>query len=223
MRLSRVMVRAIRQEHLAHRRARRKHRAQRRPALARLVLGHRERRPELIAVRREMVQNRRAAVGRTPSDDVAARMVRAAVAAPEHDERHPEASGDCRKHGRMTERVGRIEHQRRGCSELAERRAPRQQISHERFAGGNQLVGEHVPRSRLERPVSQPRTELVATLGPHLEIVLEHDRLSVKQEWCDVFSIVEQCVNQGHEALPKSAHWVIPLAVPMRVAHDVDD
>src|SRR5215203_6244161 len=121
----------------------------------------------------------------------------------------------------MAERIGTVEHRRRFRAQWTQRVAPGEQVAHERFPSGNQLVREHVPRPRLEPAVAKQRRELGATLGPDREIVVEDDRLSVEQEARIVRRwIVEQLVDEGNEPVTEAARWMVPLPVPMSVGDD---
>ena len=52
----------------------------------------------------------------------------------------------------MTERVGRVEHVGPAPQQFGVARAG-EEVPHQRLAGGNQLVGQHVPGSHLEPAV----------------------------------------------------------------------
>ena len=82
----------------------------------------------------------------------------------------------------MTERVGTVEHRRRIGAERPQCVSPGEQVAHQRFAAGNQLVGQHVPWAGLQATVPEQRRELGAALGPDGEVVVEDDRLAVEQE-----------------------------------------
>ena len=82
----------------------------------------------------------------------------------------------------MAERVGDVADGRHR-SELAGDLAADQQVAHVRLARGQERVGLHVPRARPRAgPTCEPGDELVPPIGAHLEVVLEHDRLTVEHE-----------------------------------------
>jgi hypothetical protein len=122
----------------------------------------------------------------------------------------------------MAERVGAIQYRRSRRAESREDPAPGEQIANECFAAGNQLVGKHVPRSRLETLVGEKRGESRSALGPNDEIILEDNRLSVEEETLSgTRRIVDQLIDQRDEALSKELDRMIPLTVPMGVRNDM--
>ena len=123
----------------------------------------------------------------------------------------------------MPERVRAVQHRRRLAAQSRGRVATGEQVAHERLAARNQLVGEHVPRTRLEPPLAEQRRELGRALGADGEVVLEDDRLSVEEKaLARGRRIVEQLVDERDEPLPEALRGVIPLAIPVRVRDDVD-
>jgi len=123
----------------------------------------------------------------------------------------------------MAERVGTVENGRRFTAHAPNRSAPRKQISHERLAARYELVRQHVPRACLQTPVAQERRQFRGTLGPHGQIILQHDRLTIEQEalarrgW-----MIQQFVHQWNKPLAESFSNVIPLAIPVGVRDDVN-
>ena len=122
----------------------------------------------------------------------------------------------------MPECVRRVEQLRRCRIERVEHRAPSEEIAHERLARRSQLVCENVPWARLERAAAQSLRELVAALGTNRQVILDHDRLSIEQKRGEVLSIVEERIDERNQPLAEPADGVVPLAIPVRVAHHVD-
>src|SRR6059036_3445066 len=73
----------------------------------------------------------------------------AAQAAPHDAVADPELARQRRPRRRVTERIGRVEHVESSAPPLRVGRA-QQQVAHQRFAGRDLLVGEHVPRTHLQ-------------------------------------------------------------------------
>jgi hypothetical protein len=82
----------------------------------------------------------------------------------------------------MTERIGTVEHRRRLGAQRPERPSSSKQIADERLAGGNQLVGEYVPRSGFELPLAELSTQLGGPVGTDRQIILEQNGLAIEQE-----------------------------------------
>src|SRR5437764_9651422 len=123
----------------------------------------------------------------------------------------------------MTEAVGTVQHRRRLGAQRAERVATGEQVANERLAARDQLVGEYVPGTGLEPPLSEQRAELRCTFGSDLEVVVEDDALPVEQEALSFGGrIIQQLVDECDEPLTEAARGVVPLAVPMRVRDDED-
>ncbi len=123
----------------------------------------------------------------------------------------------------MAERIRTIEYGRRLGTVLPQRPAPGEQIADERFSGGNQLIGEDIPRARLDASTAQQGLELSRAFGAYGEVVVDDDRLSIEEETLiGRRRMVEQLVDELDEALAESLVRLVPLAVPMGVSNDVN-
>ena len=123
----------------------------------------------------------------------------------------------------MSERVGTVENRRRDGTKALERAPAGEKVAHERLAARNQLIGEHVPRTRFQAAGTKRLAKRSNTLGPHARVVVEHDRLAVEQKALAVAGRrVEQLVDQRDEPLAKALGGQVPLAVPVRVRDDVN-
>src|SRR5690349_7968738 len=142
-----MMIRTVREQHLTNRGTWRERRAQCAPACA--CVGGRggQSRPELVAIRREMIEQHRASIGGAPARDIARWMTRPTVASPEYHDWHTKSGCNRGQHRGMPKGIRRIEHLRSPGPERLEHRAASQQIAHERLAGWDQLIREHVPRA----------------------------------------------------------------------------
>ena len=69
----------------------------------------------------------------------------------------------------MSERVGTVKNRRRDRAEPLERAPTREEVADERLAARNQLVGEHVPRPRLESARAEQFAERWDALRPYRE------------------------------------------------------
>jgi hypothetical protein len=89
------------------------------------------------------------------------------------------------------------------------------------FAAGQQRVGLDVPRSETHATGSTRSDELVPTTGTNLEVVLDHDRLTIEDEPSVgvLAQEVEDSVDRVDQPSAESLERAIPLAVPVRVRH----
>src|SRR5437588_9763557 len=123
----------------------------------------------------------------------------------------------------MAERIRTIQHRWRLGAKRAQRASAGEQIPHETLPARNQLVGEHEPRSGLDASLTQRRRQLGRAFGAYVEVVLQHDSLTVEQKARTVGRrIVQHLIDQGDETLPKSLGRMIPLAIPVGVGDYVD-
>ena len=180
-------------------------------------------RAELVATRREMEKRDGRPIGGCPSHRIAARPARAPEPAPRNGNVEPETTRDQRQCRGVTERVGGVEDGRRLGAECSQGSTTGEQVSHERFAARNQLVGKDVPGPGFDRAVLQRRREIARALGTNLEVVVEHHRLSVQQKRRPRGVAVEELIDQGDEPLSEPSGREVPLAIPVRVREDVDD
>src|SRR3954468_12139263 len=105
MRLTGVVIRAVRNQDDADPRSRRELGAHALPTRGCGLRVDRKMRTELIAAARQMIDERFVAAGGEPSNDVGLWPTRAAEAAPEDDKRQVKTGGDRRQRGGMPERV----------------------------------------------------------------------------------------------------------------------
>ena len=145
-----------------------------------------------------------------------------AESAPEDDQRKAEPVGERRQIGGVAKRVRAVEHVRHRATVRAHAADSGQQIPHERFTRGEELISEHEPRTRLDRATGEHRSQLRAAIRADRQVVLEQHRLSVEQERRARRRRVEQLIDQGDELLAEAGERQVPLAVPMRVRDDVN-
>ena len=121
----------------------------------------------------------------------------------------------------MTKGIGTVQDRGSGGSQPSQHIPPHQQVADERLAPWNEIVPQHVPRSRLDPLFAQGEREVGPALGPNGEIVLEDDALSVEKKMRSRVT-VEHLVHQIHEGKPKFLGRAIPFSVPVRVSKDVE-
>ena len=112
--LTRVVIGTVRHEDHARLRSARELGAHPRPTLARGRRVDGQVGTVLVAVRRQMVHDGAVVVSGDPLDGVGLWPAPATEAPPENDERESEAGGKTRERSRMAERIGTVEHGRRG-------------------------------------------------------------------------------------------------------------
>ena len=123
----------------------------------------------------------------------------------------------------MPEGVGDVRDARYG-SERARDRSTEQQIANVGLAAGQQRVGLDVPRAGGEPSRAQSGDELVVTVRSHLEVVLEHDRLTVEHETKAGIGReqIEHGVDRVHEPSAEHLERPVPLPIPMEVGDEED-
>src|SRR5689334_16463914 len=169
-----------------------------------------------------MVEDDAVAASRDPLHGVGLRPAATPKATPEHDQRKPEPDRDRRQGGGVAERIGAIQYRRRRGAKPPQYSPAEEEIANERFAARYQLVGEDVPRARLETPALQQGREFADALRANVEIILDDDSLAVEQKALITRRrIVEQVVDEGNETLTETNEGMIPLAIPVRVRDDV--
>ena len=181
-----------------------------------------ERNPGRIAVPlgRKMHQQHARAVRRFPP------VLRppSAEPAPQNRVVEPQLSKDLRHLRDVAEQIRQVSDGHRAAVRLRDAVSDRQ-ISHERFTADEELVGHDVPRAD-EQPARRDGTPHAAgLLRPHLEVILEHDRLAVEvvvRERRIAFEQIEHAIDQIDEPEAELLAREIPLAIPVRVRHDVD-
>jgi hypothetical protein len=122
----------------------------------------------------------------------------------------------------MPKAVRTVQHTRRRCPQETQGGTPGEQVPHERFAAGDQVVAEHVPRASLEPAIAECPRQVSASLRAPLEVILKDDRLTIEEEGRAV-GPVEQFVDQWHEGDAECFRRLVPFAVPMRVRDDERD
>src|SRR5258708_36495809 len=85
------------------------------------------------------------------------------------------------------------------------------------FGGREKRVGLHIPRPD-PNPTAPTRTlELRATFGTNLKVILEHDRLAIKNKTPTgiVHEQVQDAIDCVDQSPPETLHRPIPLPIPM--------
>ena len=134
-----------------------------------------------------------------------------------------EAGEDLRQLRRMAEAVGQVAGAARLDPEAAADPAAEQEVADERLAADEDLVRQDVRRADLEAPGREQRPQPSLVLRPHLDVVLEHDRLPVERERREgrvALERVEHAVDDRAEPQPEELEGQVPLAVPVRVRDD---
>jgi hypothetical protein len=96
-----------------------------------------------------------------------------------------------------------------------------EQVANECLARCEQLVGKHVPRTRLERPARQCGAKRLRSFRAHGEVVVEQYSLPIEEKGRPSRWRIQQLIDQRDETLPKTGEWEIPISFPLRVRHDV--
>jgi hypothetical protein len=125
-----------------------------------------ERRAGLVSVGREVMEQDFAPVGGAPAEEVALLASLSPEPTPEHTTADTELGGEHGPDRGMAEGIGRVEHVEPP-PEALRIRAPHEQVAHQRFTGGDQLVGEHVPGTDLEPAAGDQPAHSFLHLGPH--------------------------------------------------------
>src|SRR5437899_6390610 len=123
----------------------------------------------------------------------------------------------------MSEAVGEVAGAARLDAETAAHPPSQQEIANERLAADEDLVRQHVRRPDLEASCIEQPSQPCLVLRPHLEVVLEHDRLPVERERRKrrvTFERVEDAVDDHAEAQPELLERQVPLTIPVRVRDD---
>jgi len=195
------------------------------PCRGETVGVRRQRGADLVPGRRKLPQQDVPAVGAAPAVQVALLARLAAQPPPHHASPDAELARQRRPYRGVAECIGRIQHVepspeplRVGGAEL--------QVTHQRLAGGDQLVGQDVPRPQLEPSGLDERLELRLPLRTGAQIVGDEHRLTVEQETAVTrvgLEPLEQVVQRGDEPRLERGARQIPLAVPVRVRDEVED
>jgi len=125
----------------------------------------------------------------------------------------------------MPERVGRVQHVEASAQSLRVRSAE-QQVAHQPFAGGDLLIGEHVPRAHLQPARFHQRPDVALTVRADAQVVLDEHRLPVEQE-AAVRRVglqpLDQIVHDADEAGLERGARQVPFAVPVGVGNKMKD
>ena len=81
----------------------------------------------------------------------------------------------------MAERVRRVQDVEPAAPTFGVGRAE-QEVTQQRFPGGNLFVGEHIPRAGLQPAALDERFDVALALRPRAQIVLDEDSLTIEQE-----------------------------------------
>ena len=179
--------------------------------------------PDLVALGREVVEQHRASIRPEPSEEVALSGTVSSEASPQSPETDAELSSEGRPNAGMPERVGRIEHV--GSSPQAFRiGGTRQEVSHQGFAGGNELIGQNVPGTDLQATVSHQLPDGIGSFRADSQVVLEQNRLAIEEKTSEAGVRLEtgdQVVDGGNQPRDERGARQIPLAIPVRVGEQV--
>ena len=189
------------------------------------VLLGRERSADLVSGGRQVPEQHVPAVGSAPEVQVALLTRLAAEPAPQHSIPDAELARQRRPHGRVPERVGRVQHVEPAAQPLGVSR-PQQQVPHQGLARRDQFVGEHVPRADLEAAGLHERLHISLPLRARTQVVGEQHGLTVEQE-APVAGVRLQSLDQvvqswNQSRLERSARQV-PLAIPVGVRDEMED
>ena len=79
-----------------------------------------------------------------------------------------------------------------------------QEVAHQRLAARQRLVRNDVPRPDEQLPLLHDALDILEAVGPHLQVVLERDRVAVEHEML-VAGIAVEDVEQ-HVEQPDEPH-----------------
>ena len=159
----------------------------------------------------------------SPPKRVARRPSFATQAAPEDDQGKAEPRGQRGERRGVSERIGRVEHARSVSAKPLEHSSPGKEVPNQCLARGDELVGQDVPRTGLQRARAEPLGERVTPLGSNGKVVVDDYCLTVQQKArTGLGSLGEQLIDQRDEPLTETTSGKIPLAVPVCVCDDVN-
>src|SRR5438552_14418954 len=95
-----------------------------------------------------------------------------------------------------------------------------EEVSHQGFAGGDELVREDVPGTDLQPSIGHQAAHGVDSVGADSQVVLEQDGLAVEQETSEAgfrLEASDQIIDRRHESGDEPGAWQIPLAIPVRM------
>ena len=100
----------------------------------------------------------------------------------------------------------------------------RQQVANQRFAGGNQLIGQDVPGSHLEPAVGDECAGAGFLVRANRQVILQQDGLSVEHEAPEAGLALhpgDEVVECGDQAAHELGAREVPLPIPVRVGNQV--
>src|SRR5256714_5409313 len=159
---------------------------------------------KVVVVREHLARDHLRRAGAPAEDDAE---VVDLVAHPAREEKGAEAEAgeNLGQLGRVAETVGEVAGAAGLDAEAAADAAAEQEIADERLPADEDLVGQDVRRPDLEAPGLEQRLQASLVLRPHLDVVLEHDRLTVERERGErrvAFERVHNTVYNRSEAKP---------------------
>jgi hypothetical protein len=184
------------------------------------LLGGERRRDAVAAA--DVLDEHSAAVGGLPEE---LRGLEGIVrAAPEDAAFDAEACEDRREVGDLAERIGQVADVHYA-AQLARDAMAAQEIAHQRLAARERFIGDDVPGPGGQAAFAHVALDQRATVGAHLEVVLDQDGVAVEHEVA-VLRIasedVEEQIEEADEARAVALVGEVPLAIPVRVG-DEDD
>ncbi len=138
---------------------------------------------------------------------------------------HAETGEDLRHLAVVAEHVAHETGVRRLPAELARNVTAEGDIAHQRLAGDEELVGQHIPGADDELAFSGEALDLAAALRPHLQVVFQDDRLAVALEGAAQLIALpagDDPIQQANQPVAVVLEGLIPLTVPVS-AEDVVD
>ena len=219
-----VMVRAHRHRELGRGRPAGQDRPEPRPRFRQRAGVVHQARTRLVTVRRQVMQQDRAAIRSVPAVQITFLPGLATEAAPEHAVRDAEFGGERGPDGRVAEGVRRVEHVGATAKPLGVGPAE-QKIANERLPGRDEFVREDIPRPDLQPAVAHEPRDARTLLRTDPEVVLEQHGLTVEEEAAKIgrgVEAVEQIVEGGNEPGHECGAGKIPLPVPVGVRDEMD-
>src|SRR5687768_342455 len=148
-------------------------------------------------------------------------MRRATVPPPENHCPEPEAVRNCGKASRMPERIGTVEDIGRRGAECSQHASAGEEVPDETLARGNQRIGEHIPRTGLDRALSQRAGNVSRSFGSEFEVVLEDDGLPIEQKGAPRYTL-EHFVDQRDKPAAELGEGPVPFPIPVSVDQKPD-
>ena len=105
-----------------------------------------------------------------------------------------------------------------GCPPNWRAACDRADVTHQRLAGNEKLVGQHVPGADDELAFTGEALDQAAALRPHLQVILQDDRLAVALEWAAqliAFPAGDDAIQQANQPVAVVLEGLIPLSVPV--------